>query len=126
MAAHKPILPKRGPGRPRVIIDWVKVDMYLKAGCTGTGIADMLGVSVDSLYNACLRDNKTNFSAYSQRKRESGDDMLRAKQFDVAMKGDKTMLVWLGKQRLGQADKIENDNTNTNTTIEPITGMVVK
>lgn len=31
--------------------------------------------------------------------------MLRAKQFEVALGGDKTMLIWLGKQRLGQSEK---------------------
>lgn len=127
MAAKKPISkPKRKRGRPKVVIDWKAVDMYLKAGCSGTGIADMLGVDRKSLYNACERDNKIPFSTYSQQKKETGDDMLRAKQFDKAMKGDVGMLIWLGKQRLGQKDKFENDNNNTNTTVEPITGMVVK
>lgn len=127
MAAKKDISkPKRKVGRPKVVVDWKTVDMYLKAACTGTGIADMLGISANTLYRACERDNKMGFDAYSQQKRETGEDMLRAKQFDKAMKGDTPMLVWLGKQRLGQKDKVENDNNNTNTTLEPITGMIVK
>jgi hypothetical protein len=27
---------------------------------------------------------------------------LRRKQMELALKGDRTMLIWLGKQRLGQ------------------------
>ena len=30
---------------------------------------------------------------------------LRAKQFELAMRGNPTMLVWLGKQELGQTDR---------------------
>ena len=30
---------------------------------------------------------------------------LRAKQFELAMRGNPTMLVWLGKQELGQSDR---------------------
>ncbi len=105
---------KRGAGRPRAIIDWAKVDTYLKAGCTGTGIAGMLGISVDTLYNACVRDNKTDFSAYSQSQRAVGDDMIRAKQFDLAMRGSENMLKWVGKHRLGQTDKPQDADANPN------------
>ena len=30
---------------------------------------------------------------------------LRSKQYEIAMKGNVTMLIWLGKNELGQADK---------------------
>ena len=32
---------------------------------------------------------------------------LREKQYDVAMSGNVSMLIWLGKQVLGQSDKQE-------------------
>lgn len=108
-------LPKTG--RPAAIIDWPVVDDYLRAGCTGTGIAGVLGICEDTLYRACVRDHKMTFSAYSQQKRSEGDDMLRKKQFDVAMKGDCTMIIWLGKQRLEQRDKQEVKQDSTITTV---------
>lgn len=37
----------------------------------------------------------------------SGDNLLRAAQYKAAMGGNTTMLIWLGKQRLGQSDKNE-------------------
>lgn len=93
-------------GRPEIIIDWKKVDQLLEAGCHTTEIASYFGVSTDSFYNRCLKDKGINFSAYSQEKRRRGDSLLRAKQYEVAMKGDKTMLVWLGKNRLDQKDEM--------------------
>ena len=48
-----------------------------------------------------------NFSSYLAEKRAHGNSLLRAKQYEIAMSGDKTMLVWLGKNRLEQSDKIE-------------------
>lgn len=98
---------RSGPGRPPAEIDWEKVGNLLQAGCTAEGIAAIIGVGVRTLQNRCWQDNKVYFSAFSQQKRAKGDDMLRAKQFTLAMEGDKTMLVWLGKNRLGQADKHE-------------------
>ncbi len=90
--------------RPKVKIDWKKVDRLLNASCTGTGIAGLLGISADTLYRACERDNKLGFDAYRQQKIAEGDEMLIAKQYGEAMNGNPTMLVWLGKVRLGQRE----------------------
>lgn len=80
----------------------------LEAGGAATGIAATLGITEDTLYNRCKTDLKQDFSAYRQEKLAKGDELLKSKQFQVAMSGDKTMLIWLGKQRLGQADKNES------------------
>ena len=94
-------------GRPKSIIDWELVDNLLRAQCTGTEIAGQLGISTDTLYNHCETEKKTNFSAYSQEKKESGKAMLRSMQYQTAMEGDRTLLVWLGKNHLDQTDKKE-------------------
>jgi hypothetical protein len=44
--------------------------------------------------------------------REHRNASLRRKQFEVAMSGHPTMLIWLGKQFLGQADKQEVTGQN--------------
>jgi hypothetical protein len=44
------------------------------------------------------------FKAYSGK----GKVSLRRKQFQMAIDGDKTMLIWLGKQYLGQKEKVEH------------------
>lgn len=95
--------------RPSKEIDWNKVDRYLQAQCDGTGIAALLGIHPDTLYLRCQAEKKMGFSEYSALKRGEGKELLRAKQFAVAMEGDKTMLVWLGKQYLNQKDKSESN-----------------
>jgi hypothetical protein len=46
-----------------------------------------------------------NYSPEITKGKASGKIKLRRKQFDVAMKGNTTMLIWLGKQILGQNDQ---------------------
>ena len=99
--------------RPKATIEWAKVDRMLEAGCDGTEIAATLGICPETLYRACDRENKVGFVAYSAIKRASGDRLLKVKQFEIAMTGDKTMLVWLGKQRLGQSEKSEFRSDHT-------------
>ena len=97
-------------GRPAAIIDWKAVDRLLQAGCAGTQIAARLGIHADTLYAACQKEHNSDFSAYSQQKREHGETLLHEQQFALAMKGNLGMLVWLGKQRLNQKDK--HDHTS--------------
>jgi hypothetical protein len=96
--------------RTPVVIDWSVVDHYLERGCPTTEIAAIIGIHHDTLYRRCLEDNNISYSAYAQERKAKGEALLRAKQYDVAMEGDKTMLVWLGKCRLGQQE-INNQET---------------
>jgi hypothetical protein len=99
--------------RPKLQIDWDEVGDMLVAGCDATSIARALGISTDTLYVRSKQDNKLDFSAFSQQKKAQGDDLLRRKQFEVALNGNVSMLIWLGKNRLGQSDKQEiNDKRN--------------
>lgn len=107
----QPVPSKWNMARPKAQIDWNKAGRLLEAGCDGTEVAAAFGIHPDTLYKACERDNKMGFSAYLATKRASGDRLLRVKQFEIAMTGDKTMLVWLGKQRLGQKETAAIDHT---------------
>ena len=103
---------KRKPGRPKIIINWDVVASYLRAQCDTVGIAGILGISPDTLYTRCKKDNKIDYTAFSAQKKSEGKELLRAKQFTTAI-GDSakeippnvTMQIWLGKQYLGQKDK---------------------
>lgn len=96
--------------RPQADINWELVEEYLVAGCSGAEIAAMIGVSAATLYDRCQTDNGLMFSEYSQQKREKGDLILKKVQYETAIKDkDRTMLIWLGKQRLGQKEKAEQD-----------------
>jgi len=101
-------------GRKKLKINWDKVDKALEAGANGVQCAAMLGVHPDTLYNKCKEVYKVDFSAYQQAKRERGNEKLLNAQYELAIKeNDKTMLIWLGKQRLNQAEKREVKNDTT-------------
>lgn len=91
--------------RPKIEINWSNVDRMLEAGCTGTEVAASLGIHDHTLYNRCKIDNKVSFSDYLAQKRASGNRLLRVEQFKLAMQGDRSMLIWLGKNRLEQTEK---------------------
>lgn len=102
-------------GRLKSNIDWKKVDTLLKAQCDGTEIAAMLGLKcADTLYRHVKETFKMDFVAYSQQKRAEGRTLLKVAQFDKALtEKSQTMQIWLGKQYLGQKDRTDNENRNT-------------
>lgn len=80
--------------------------------CTEEEIAQILETSPDTLLN---KNNKELFRASIERGKAQGKQSLRRMQYKVAMSGNVKMLIWLGKQVLGQSDKIDtNVNTNKN------------
>ena len=95
--------------RPKVDIDWERVNELLEADCEGTEIAAYLGIVPDTLYKRCKEDNNVGFSDYLQQKKAKGNSLLKEEQYKMATSKEdsaikKSMLIWLGKQRLGQAD----------------------
>lgn len=85
-------------------IEWRMVDNFLHAGCEEIDIAACLGVSDEHLYEECLKDNMITFDLYSKQHRIKGKAILRLKQYKKAIEGHPTMLIWLGKQMLGQKE----------------------
>ena len=101
-------------GRPKKSIDWNTVEKLCSIQCTGEEIASVIGVDYDTLQGAIKREHGMSFSDYFDLKRGSGKASLRRMQWEAAKQGNPTMLVWLGKQYLGQSDKVEATNTNRN------------
>lgn len=93
--------------RPEKPIDWKLVDRLLIAGCMGTEIAAHFDMHPNTFYDRVQAEYGIGFTEYSSQKKQKGESLLRSKQFDTAMSGDKTMLIWLGKQRLGQKEHHE-------------------
>ena len=88
-------------------IDWAQVDNYLIAGLNGAQCASCLGVTAQHLLRECKKVKGMVFTQYQQIKKEKGDGLIHIAQFDKAIKGKNTeMLKWLGKQRLGQTDRM--------------------
>ena len=100
--------PKPGTGgRPRIGIDWDKVDALCAIHCTRSEISAVLCIGEDTLIRAAKREKGQDIGEYIALKSMRGKASLRRRQWRAAEDGDRTMLVWLGKQWLGQADKIE-------------------
>lgn len=99
---------KNKGGRPKKEIDFDMVDNLLGIMCTGEEVADILGVDYDTL-NARIKEQfKVSFSDYIREKQSKGKASLRRRQYLTAVEeGNPTMLIWLGKQYLGQKDKQE-------------------
>lgn len=86
--------------RPKIQIDYVSVEKLANMQCTQEEIASFLGVSVRTLQ----RDEE--FCRIYKKGQDNGKMSLRRIQYKLAEKNP-TMAIWLGKQYLGQSDKIE-------------------
>jgi len=81
-------------------------DLYV-IQCTLEEIASWLDCPEDTIALRVEEHTGLKFADYYAKKRGKGKVSLRRKQFQTALAGDKTLLIWLGKQYLGQSDKIE-------------------
>lgn len=98
-------------GRPRIELDWDQIEKMAQICCTQKEICNILGVSEDTMLRHCQEKFGITFAEYLDQKASTGKMSLRRKQFTTAMAGNVTMLIWLGKQHLGQKDKIDQDVT---------------
>jgi len=73
-----------------------------RAGNTQVEIASLLGVSKSTLQR--FLDSNEDAAAAAERGADMLKASLRSKQVELALAGDTTMLIWLGKQLLGQKD----------------------
>lgn len=107
-------------GTRKITIDWKLVDSLLESGNDGIRVAANLGIHADTLYRRCLEEHKTSFADYLADKRKRGESRILSKQFEMAMEGDKTMLIWVGKQMCGQKepDRSPSDEENKKIVLE--------
>jgi hypothetical protein len=96
-------------GRPLIEIRWDEFDKLCSLQCTLIEIAGWFNCSIDTIENKVKEAHSVTFSEYYAQKRSGGKVSLRRKQFETAMSGNPTMLIWLGKQYLAQSDKIEQE-----------------
>ena len=108
-------------GRKSINIDPDQVRALARIGCTYDEIADVLKIA-RSTFGKKLKSETKVREAYDRGISE-GDVSLKRAQFDRAMGGNTSMLIWLGKNRLGQFDKIE---TKYETEITESTGALDK
>jgi hypothetical protein len=101
--------------RPRLNIDPKLVQDLAALGCKASEISIVVGCSADTI--------EKRFAEQLQKGRENLKISLRRWQLEAAKKGNVAMLIWLGKQMLGQTEKVEQ---LTKTEIKPISKEEIK
>lgn len=91
--------------RPKLPIDPKVVQNYAKLGATNVEIAGLYGCDEGTI--------RKGYSEYLVKGRSERNIRLRQRQYRLAMKGNPVMLIWLGKQDLGQSDKQKQDVSQT-------------
>lgn len=77
-------------------------------GCSGEEIAAVVGCHRDTIY--------ARFSDSIKEGHEKRNASVRRAQYEAGVKNKNVaMLIWLGKQHLGQKDQIVNENTGKMT-----------
>lgn len=97
-------------GMPRVQFDLKIVKKLCKLSCTDEELAAYFKCNVITVSREKKRNKK--FAAAIIEGRDHGKLSLRRKQIKVAMTGNPTMLIWLGKQYLLQKEKHELSGPN--------------
>lgn len=108
--------PKKKAGRPRVNINWDELNKLCALQCTLIEIAYFFNCSVDTIERRIKSVKKETFADYYKKHSSEGKISLRRAQYSKALEGNVPMLIWLGKQTLGQKDK----NEQTNIEFKPI------
>ena len=96
-------------GRPREEVDIDKLRNMVRIQCTAEECASILEVSVDTIDRRLKEAGYAGFADFFKKHQDEGKASLRRAQWKAATENhNPTMLVWLGKQMLGQTDKVEN------------------
>jgi hypothetical protein len=92
-------------GRPEVKFDMLQLEKLCHINATQREIAAFFSCSVDTIQARIKNDPK--FAETMERGYMGGRSSLRRKQMEVALEGNPTMLIWMGKQLLEQRDSLD-------------------
>jgi len=98
-------------GRPKKEIDLDALDKLCAIQCTGEEISSFFDIDYDTLNRICKDEFNLSFSEYFAQKKGKGKIALRRAQYQSAINGNTSMLIWLGKNWLSQSDKQEVNHT---------------
>lgn len=91
----------------KVPFDWDKVGKMIVCGSTATEVAGSYGKTLGGMYRNFEDQNGYKFSIFYNHCRSIRLNLLRASQTRNALQGDTSMLKFLGKNELGQREKID-------------------
>ena len=98
---------KKKMGRPLREYDKNVFEGLCEVQCTVDEIEAILHTNQRTLNKWCERTYQESFSTIYKKISSTGKKSLRRYQFNLAKK-NASMAIWLGKQWLGQSDKIDN------------------
>jgi hypothetical protein len=85
-----------GQGATQQVVDPLEVTKLAAIGCTDREIAEWVGIDASTL--------RYNFNSELIKGKSQLVQSLRKAQLRTALEGNATLLIWLGKQLLGQSD----------------------
>lgn len=99
-------------GRPKIEwneSDWKRFEGLCAIHCTAVEVRQVMGCSEETINRLCKEKFGQTFEEYVKNNSVPGKISLRRKQWESAMAGNTAMQIWLGKQWLGQRDKVESE-----------------
>ena len=126
--AEKKVVKKNLGGRPSKLplINKEHFEGMCKIQFSIVYICGIFNVNEQTLTKWCEHEYSMGFCDIYKKLSSTGKMSLRRQQFKSAENGNVTMQIWLGKQWLGQTDKVESSNINigTETALERIENIV--
>lgn len=92
-------------GRDKKVVPPKDVERLAQMGCKDSEIADWFGIDENTL--------RYNFSVELLKGKLALNQSLRQAQIRLALSGNATMLIWLGKNILGQSENPIDSEANT-------------
>lgn len=91
--------------------------MFCKVGAQKVDIVDAMLRDEGTITRMVKARYGCGFAEYRQKMIGTGRALLASKQLEVALSGNVTMLIWLGKQWLGQSDTPSMTDTGKTTSV---------
>ena len=113
---------KNKGGRPKKEIDREQFEKLCELQCTQEEICGWFDITDKTLTSWCKTTYGASFSEIYNKKREKGKISLRRAQFQLAQK-NAAMAIFLGKNYLGQTDRIEQIVTQIED-LTPLADMI--
>jgi hypothetical protein len=92
--------------RPKKEIDKEQFEKLCGLQCTKDEVCYFFDLTDKTLERWCKDTYGEGFSDVFRKKREVGKISLRRAQYETALKGNASLLIWLGKQYLGQSENV--------------------
>ena len=100
-----------GMGRPKFLWDEKRVAQFNSLMgidfVTEASVCEVLGCGKSTLQDFVKATYGVTFQQLKKQKRQGMKLKLAGKQYELAMRGSVPMAIWLGKQWLGQSDKMD-------------------